>query len=494
MKKIQIDEIKVKENVRTDYGDLTELSASVREHGIRTPIEINSDNELIDGFRRVKAAKAAGLKEIPYFINEEQVNKTESQIISGLFQKNLNPIEEGKAFQIYMDKENMTSEQLAVRISKRKGYVDKRLELAKLPIKVQEALIKNKIQMGHALLLAKMQGDERLNFMKEIIEDDMSVGDAKDDLSRISKNLNKAPFCKKDCKNCIHNGSKQTELFETGTILSGDCMNSKCFNRKMKDFIIDKKAEFKDMFFERKDRYNTNEDPSGYEDASNTWNLKTLGITEAYMVKCRKNRDYKVRIDSDGHIQEYFKIPTKKPTDGEEVKEVQVDKKEQGLLAKVSEFKTEFLMEKTKVIMEPSKFNTKQLAVIRMMQSAGYSALDSSAGKFKDILDIYGSINVEKLLKASDELLDIAIYELSKHALHKLTAKELVLVSRNFGVDVKKDFKITEDYLKLYTKDQLKALGRELKLEGPETELKKDELISHILKQDLKGLVPKILL
>jgi len=73
---IKISKIVVKENIREeDYGDLTELTASIKENGIRQPIELNSKNELIDGHRRLKAAKAADLKEIPYFINDAEVVK-----------------------------------------------------------------------------------------------------------------------------------------------------------------------------------------------------------------------------------------------------------------------------------------------------------------------------------------------------------------------------------------------------------------------------------
>ena len=61
MENIKIDEIKKKENIREDYGDLTELTESIRECGVRNPIELNTQNEIIDGHRRMVAAKAAGL-------------------------------------------------------------------------------------------------------------------------------------------------------------------------------------------------------------------------------------------------------------------------------------------------------------------------------------------------------------------------------------------------------------------------------------------------
>ena len=146
MENMKIDNIKKKENIREDYGDLTELTESIREHGVRQPIELNSQNEIIDGHRRMVAAKAAGLIEVPCFYTDDKIDAKTSQMIAGIFQKNLNPVEEGKAFTQYIEAEGITAEQLAARISKRINYVEKRIEIAKLPVKVQTALISKNIQ------------------------------------------------------------------------------------------------------------------------------------------------------------------------------------------------------------------------------------------------------------------------------------------------------------------------------------------------------------
>ena len=72
--------------------------------------------------------------------------------------------------------------------------------------------------------------------------------------------------------------------------------------------------------------------------------------------------------------------------------------------------------------------------------------------------------------------------------------KDLIVASRNFDVDIKRHFEITEDYLKLYTKDQLNDLLGEFKINLPEEDFKKADLITFILSKDLKGKIPKILL
>ncbi len=500
MKKIQIEKITIKENIRKDYGDLTELAASIRIHGLRNPVELNKENELVDGFRRVKAAKAAGLKDVPYFVNEEEVNKTEAQLISGIFQKNLNPIEEGKAFRKYIDETKCLIPVLAEKISKKIGYIDKRLVLVKLPSEVQKALIDKKILMGHALLLARLTKQDSLKFLREITREKHSVERAKDEITYhgFSAKLTNAKFNKTDCKNCVYNGSKQAELFETGKILNGACMNPKCFHNKVKQFVKQKREEFKDVLYEPASEY---ADPMGYVDGSHEWNCKDKGVTKKYMQKCRKEKyNYLVKIRKNGEITEYFKIPAKKKAKDGSVQastdeEISEEKREQVLTSKVAEFKTAFLIKKSIELMEPGTQQVKALNVIKLIQSANWSDIDViSRDLGKLIQKGNGAANVKEMYSVKEYELDKAIELISGTALRKVDLKELILISRNFGVKIKKHFKITEDYLKIYTKDQLGDLIQEFDLDKTETDLKKGELIEHILKQNLKGKIPKIML
>ena len=494
MEKIKIDEIKIKENIRTDYGDLTELTESIRQNGMRQPIILNSDNEIIDGHRRMIAAKAAGLVEVPVFYADDKIDEKTSQMIAGIFQKNLNPVEEGKAFAQYILDFGITTEQLAVRISKRKNYVEKRLEIAKLPVKIQTALIKNKIQIGHALLLARITGETRDELLKEIIDDELGVQETKDHLHYNSMNLKDAPFCKGDCTHCIHNGSKQAELFETGAILSGECLNKKCFNGKMTAFINMKKEEFKDVLFEG-DSYSS---PDGFVDGSSQWNCTEFKITDAYKAKCKEKGIgfYLVSINDRGRINEFFVMRPKKNEAGEieTPEEVQVEKKGSALLTKVTDFKTQFLINETKENVASGTQGALALGVLRMMQQADWNQREDLAKFAGNLMDNNQDANVENLFKATAPQLENIIARLAKHALRRVSLKELIIVSKNFGVSAEKDFLITEDYLKMYTKDQLDELIVELTLEPYDGSLKKAQIIEHILNQNLAGMVPKVML
>ena len=508
MKKIQIDKIVVKENIRKDYGDLTELAASISINGMRNPVELNSKNELIDGFRRIKAAKSAGLEEVPYFVNEEEMGKTASQLISGIFQKSLNPIEEGIAFRNYMDHKKIDIERLALKISKKVSYVEKRLQLVDLPKDVQKALIEKKILMGHALLLARFTKQDSSKFLREIINNHQSVEDARENVgySDFSCSLSGAKFDKKDCKDCQYNGSKQSELFETGKILNGDCLNQGCFKTKLKQFIKQKKEEFKGFIYEADSDYSS---PKGFVDGSQEWECKDKGITDKYKDECKKDpENYMVKIQSDGEVTEYFKTPSKKKVDGKVQASTQEEglneRREETLLAKVNEFKTQFLIDKSIELMQPGTKQVKALALLRMVQNAGWEEFDDKEmpGLVKDGR---GSLSrVKNIFNAKESELDEAIKVFSKKALRGVDLKELITISRNFKVDIKKQFEITEDYLKLYTKSQLVDLIEEVKIyvdaDDPAVEsiasgnIKKDELIHHILTQKLKGKVPKILM
>lgn len=500
MKTIQIEKIKTKENIRKDYGDLTELTASIKIHGIINPVELNQSNELIDGHRRFKAAQVAGLKEIPYFCTFSQIDETTTQILAGIFQKNLNQIEEGKAFRKYMDQEKIKVEDLAKKISKKVNYIEKRLVLVKLPGEVQKALIEGKILMGHALLLARFTKQDSVKFLKKIIYEKHSVENAKESLeySSFTVRLSEAPFDKSKCKDCPYNGSKQAELFETGKILNGNCMNPGCFQKKIKQFVKEKREEFNDILYIPENDYST---PNGYLDGSNTWECENKGIDKKYIKKCRKERDYLVQVKEKGEIIEYFRIPAKKKSkDGSKVamkdEEVREEKREQVLTSKVSEFKTTFLINKSMELMQPGTIQTKALNFIKLIQSANYNEIENVSKELGNLIKKgYGQeVNVKNIYEAKEKDLDKAIALISKSALRRVGLKELIEISRNFKVDVKKHFEITEDYLKMYTKDQLTDLIKELKLIELEVDVKKDVLINHILGQKLKGKIPKIML
>lgn len=158
-------------------------------------------------------------------------------------------------------------------------------------------------------------------------------------------------------------------------------------------------------------------------------------------------------------------------------------KREEKLGTKVADYRRRFLIAKSKELLSNDSVQAKRLALIKMM-------LDNPAERTN-------APKIEAVLKMTDDRkLNFEIAEYSKTALNMMDEKDLLLVSRDIGVDISKHFKITEDYLELYTKDQLMELVDELKLAADKLvqfkSSKKEDFISWIMEQDLKGKVPKV--
>lgn len=463
METIKIDKIIVKDNVRKDYGDLTEMTASIKEHGIRKPVELNSKNELVDGFRRLKAAKVAGITDIPYFYNDDKIDNTTEQILSGIFSKNLNSVEEGQAFTKFMNETKMPVKDLAKKLSKTEGYIQKRVEIASLPKEITDELIAGKIEIGHALLLKKMPEPEAKKYMKEIIKEGMNVATARNSAMYEGAKLSSAPFNKDQCKGCKFNGSEQAELFETGKILNGTCLNKACYNKKLQDYIKEIKEKYKDVLVDKA--------PAGYI-RSDSYEAKERGLTKAYMDKCREEKEnYAVVIETSYgiNIYEYFKPKPKKETEKTTGKD---DVREQKLEGRIEEYKTRFLIEKCRETIRPGSKEAKAIAMIGMNPG----------------------IEVKKAFSMSEKEIDKEIADKSINALNGMGMKNLIIATENNGVDIKKQFIITEEFLKLHTKDQLIAMIKEFKIETDQEDGKKDDLIKIILDSDIKGKVPKSIL
>jgi ParB/RepB/Spo0J family partition protein len=183
----KISEIKVKDNIRTDMGDLKELSESIKEHGILEPLIIEGENILIAGYRRLAAAKLAGLKEVPVIRCESGASREELQIIENIHRKNLTPFEEAQAFSDYMKSRKKDEIFLANSINKTVDYIKRRLLLLKLSQESTHALNERKIEIGHAQLLAQMDEKQQVEALKSILEWDLTVQNFSDQIRWMTK-------------------------------------------------------------------------------------------------------------------------------------------------------------------------------------------------------------------------------------------------------------------------------------------------------------------
>lgn len=164
-----------------DDQELKELSDSIKVNGLIQPIIVRKSDiygyELIAGERRLKASKIAGLTEIPAVIkdisNSESMNQA---IIENLQRSDLNPIEEAKAFQNIIERNQFTHDQLAQFMGKSRPYITNSLRLLQLPKVVLEAIESHQISSGHArALLGLASQKEQEKYFFTIIDQALNV-------------------------------------------------------------------------------------------------------------------------------------------------------------------------------------------------------------------------------------------------------------------------------------------------------------------------------
>ena len=140
---------------------LEELSDSIKQHGLIQPILVQDRKdhyEIIAGERRWRAARLAGLKEVPVIIrNYSEQEIVEISLIENLQRKDLNPIEEAMAYKKLMTDFDLKQEEVAVKVSKSRSTITNSMRLLKLSNKVQELVIKGKLSEGHARTLLSLE-------------------------------------------------------------------------------------------------------------------------------------------------------------------------------------------------------------------------------------------------------------------------------------------------------------------------------------------------
>ena len=183
--KIKISEIRpnpYQPRKKFDETGLKELSDSIKEHGVFTPILVRkslSGYELIAGERRLRASKLAKVNEIPAIIVDfDDKNMMEISLLENIQREDLSPLEEAKAYEQLLKKLGYTQEQLGKRVSKSRTYITNTMRLLKLPIKVQDLLNSGKLTYGHArALLAISDEDLMLKLANRCVKENLTVRD-----------------------------------------------------------------------------------------------------------------------------------------------------------------------------------------------------------------------------------------------------------------------------------------------------------------------------
>lgn len=183
-----------------DEDALQELSDSIRQFGMIQPILVQDRKdhyEIIAGERRWRAAKMAGLKEVPVIIRDYSEQEImEISLIENIQREDLNPIEEAQAYKRLLEEFHLKQDEVAERVSKSRAAVTNSIRLLKLSDEVQQMVIDDMISTGHArALLAVDSPEEQYALAQKIFDEKLSVRD----VEKMVKNLHKpAKSAKKD--------------------------------------------------------------------------------------------------------------------------------------------------------------------------------------------------------------------------------------------------------------------------------------------------------
>ena len=166
-----------------DEQKITELSQSIKKHGILSPILVRETGaggyELIAGERRLRAAKEAGLQTAPCMVDsaEDQLS-LELALIENLQREDLNPIEEARGYDRLKREFSLTQDKIAEVTGKARSSVANSIRLLNLPPSIVELLYSGELEKGHAKILASLEPKEAEELAQKIVSLGMTVKDA----------------------------------------------------------------------------------------------------------------------------------------------------------------------------------------------------------------------------------------------------------------------------------------------------------------------------
>ena len=168
---------------KIEASEIKDLVSSIKEKGVIEPIVVKRSNEhfiLAAGERRLKAARAAGLKEIPAIIRElSDQELLEIGLIENLQRRDLNPIEEALAYEQLNKKFELTHDRIAELVGKDRSTITNAVRLLALPKRIVEYLRLGKLNAGHARAILSLDSEaKRLEFAERIVREGLSVRQA----------------------------------------------------------------------------------------------------------------------------------------------------------------------------------------------------------------------------------------------------------------------------------------------------------------------------
>ena len=192
LKTSQLEPNKDQPRKKFDEEAIEELAQSIKQYGIIQPIIVCKKDDyyqIIAGERRWRAAKKAGIREVPVVVKEYTDKEiAEISLIENIQREDLNPIEEAKSYKRLIDEYKLTQEELSERVSKSRTEIANKMRLLKLHDEVQKMLISGALSAGHARALLGLESKkDQLKAANEIIEKSLSVRQTEDLVKKMNE-------------------------------------------------------------------------------------------------------------------------------------------------------------------------------------------------------------------------------------------------------------------------------------------------------------------
>ena len=173
-----------------DEDALQELADSIKQYGVLQPLLVSDKKdyyEIVAGERRWRAAKLAGLKEVPVVVRELSTQEiVEISLIENIQREDLNPVEEAMAYKRLIDEFHMKQDEIAERVSKSRTAVTNSMRLLKLDARVQQMMVDEMISAGHArAILALEDPEKQYTTAMKVFDEKLSVRDVEKEVKRL---------------------------------------------------------------------------------------------------------------------------------------------------------------------------------------------------------------------------------------------------------------------------------------------------------------------
>ena len=449
--------------------------ASVKERGVIQPILVRTKDgklELVAGKRRLKAAELEGLTSIPAVVRELSDQEAyDLMMIENLQRKDLTELEEARSFKDYLSRNGQDAlTDLASRLNLSPSYIHRRIAVLALPKQILKAWDKGLLRYGHLEQLMRLADKETiLEYFKQIYDRNTSVSALKSNIDRKAPELKMAKFPLEEagCTKCFQNSEVQKDLFEDfGNLGKAHCLDPKCFKQHQETWLT---TNWKKTGYYR--TYRTN-GFRFYEDTNWDDYHHIHGNTPDTCKVCEKFVTI-LTITGNAHVQRGCvgdKACYQKSTKTKSERKETTRGGWHGEFFR-EKFYAEQIPEKMKQV-GASDSPTLKLTLATLIHSNR-----DLGGWFKEKIDgpqpesnYYSWISNEKTWEAIEGMTDTQVADLLKEASTIISlqqnfgSKTRHLVGRFLGLDLAREWKITEEYLKKKTIKEIISMGEKLKV------------------------------